>query len=69
MRSMGLAGPGLLSLSPPTQPSKGIPLGNGGAMEIVVIEWFAGIGGLTRSLERLGIHASGSAVCDQDPHC
>ena len=37
--------------------------------QILVIEWFAGIGGLSRSLERLGLHCQAVAVCEQDPHC
>lgn len=36
---------------------------------IMVIEWFAGIGGLSRSLERLGIHPYLVVVCECDPHC
>ena len=37
--------------------------------EFLVIEWFAGIGGLSRSLERLGLFPSCVAVCEQDPDC
>lgn len=69
VRSVGLAGPGMRNLIPKATGLKGIPLQDGDRKEIVVIEWFAGIGGLTRSLERLGIVASGTAVCDQDEHC
>ena len=37
--------------------------------DFLVIEWFAGIGGLSRSLERLGLFPKSVAVCEQDPHC
>ena len=37
--------------------------------EVVAIEWFAGIGGLSRALERLDIHPVGVAVCEQDSFC
>lgn len=49
--------------------SRGIPLSTGGSQEVVTIEWLAGIGGLSRSLERLGIVAIGTAVCDNNDHC
>ena len=39
------------------------------APRLLVIEWFAGIGGLSRSLERLGVHAYLVVVCECDPHC
>ena len=41
----------------------------GETSEVVAIEWFAGIGGLSRALERLDIHPLGVAVCEQDPFC
>lgn len=68
-KSVGLAGPGKLSLSWKPRIMKGIPLVDGRCQEIVAIEWFAGIGGLSRSLERLGITASGTVVCDNNEHC
>ncbi len=68
-KSTGLAGPGRIGLTSRASVSKGIPLINGGTHEVIVIEWFAGIGGLTRSLERLGVIASGTAVCDNNVHC
>ena len=33
------------------------------------IEWFAGIGGMSRSLERLGLRSSQTVVCEQDENC
>ena len=68
-KSVGLAGPGKLSLSWKPRIMKGIPLVDGRCQEIVAIEWFAGIGGLSRSLERLGITASGTVVCDNNERC
>ena len=47
----------------------GGPLKASLSQEFLVIEWFAGIGGLSRALERLGLRCSGVAVCEQDPHC
>ena len=37
--------------------------------ELLVIEWFAGIGGLSRSLERLKLRSCLVVVCECDPHC
>ena len=68
-RSTGLAGPGILGLADVPMVMRGIPMNDGSVQEVVVIEWFAGIGGLTRSLERLGIIATGTAVCDNNDHC
>lgn len=33
------------------------------------IEWFAGIGGMARSLERLGLRTHQAAVCELDADC
>ena len=63
-RSVGLAGPGLASFGWNQSITRGIPLKTGGHQEIVVIEWFAGIGGLSRSLERLHIHATVSTASE-----
>ena len=68
-RSTGLSGPGLLGLTWTPSAVRGIPLASGECQEIVVIEWFAGIGGLSRSLERLGVVATGTAVCDNSERC
>lgn len=35
----------------------------------VTIEWFAGIGGMSRSLERLGLRTHQAAICECDPNC
>ena len=35
----------------------------------LVVEWFAGIGGLGRALERLGLNPLHTIVCEQDEHC
>lgn len=37
--------------------------------DFLVIEWFAGIGGLSRSLERLGLFPKSVAVCERDLSC
>ena len=37
--------------------------------DFIVVEWFAGIGGLGRALERLGLNPLHSVVCEQDEHC
>ena len=68
-RSVGLSGPGRASLGWRPSSLRGIPMDTGDRQEIVAIEWFAGIGGLTRSLERLGVAATGTAVCDNNEHC
>ena len=44
-------------------------VGHGDSPELLVIEWFAGIGGLSRSLERLKIRPCLVVVCECDPHC
>ena len=40
-----------------------------GGGEFLVIEWFAGIGGLSRAIERLDLRGKAVAVCEQDPQC
>ena len=62
-RSVGLTPLGRLGISPVS------PLASKEPPKVVVIEWFAGIGGLSRSLERLGIACHRVAVCECDPHC
>ena len=37
--------------------------------EILTIEWFAGIGGMSRALERLGLRTFQTAVCECDENC
>ena len=62
-RSVGLTPLGKLGISPP------VGLSHGRLPRVLVIEWFAGIGGLSRSLERLGVACHRVAVCECDPHC
>ena len=40
-----------------------------GGGDFIVIEWFAGIGGLSRALERLGLRSKAVAVCEQEAQC
>ena len=62
-RTLGLTSLGRLArCTPSTASSLQAP-------RILVIEWFAGIGGLSRSLERLGVHPYLVVVCECDPHC
>ena len=35
----------------------------------LTIEWFAGIGGMSRGLERLGLRTSQTVMCEQDENC
>lgn len=37
--------------------------------KFLTIEWFAGIGGMSRALERLNLRSAGSAVCECDEAC
>ena len=62
-RTLGLTSLGRLARCPPSSAA------SLEAPRILVIEWFAGIGGLSRSLERLGVHPYLVAVCECDPHC
>ena len=38
-------------------------------VNFVTFEWFAGIGGMSRSLERLGLRTHQAVVCECDPIC
>ena len=37
--------------------------------QFFTIEWFAGIGGMSRSLERLGLRTHQTVVCENDENC
>ena len=39
------------------------------SQEFFTIEWFAGIGGMSRSLERLGLRTHQTVVCENDENC
>ena len=45
------------------------PRGSMEAESYLSIEWFAGIGGMARSLERLGLRTHQAAVCELDADC
>ena len=62
-KSVGITRLGKMGLS-----SVPAPLAFGGP-KVLVVEWFAGIGGLSQSLERLGLPCYRVAVCECDAHC
>lgn len=61
--SVGITALGRQGLNPkPSSPISCMP-------KALLIEWFAGIGGLSRSFERLAGPCFRVAVCECDPHC
>ena len=62
-RTVGMSSLGKVALSMED------PVLHSGNPELLVFEWFAGIGGLSRSLERLKVRPCLVVVCECDPHC